>query len=60
MYLVGKLLETKKAHLIQIQVADGVVGYLPVFKNKKKALKHASSKYPLFEGLIKEIKAQEI
>ena len=58
MYLVGALIETKGAHLLQIEVGQNVVGYMPVYKNKTFAKKRAGTKYPVYqiEAVNKELK----
>jgi hypothetical protein len=50
MYMVGKLTETKGAHCLVVEVPKGCIGLIPVYSNKKDALKLCNYKYPLFEG----------
>lgn len=54
MYLVGRIWKTHGAAVIAVQVPDGCVALMPVFKTKTKAKKNAGDKYPIQK--VEEIK----
>lgn len=45
---------------IKLEWTDGMIGVLPVFTNKKKALKYANKKYTVFEIVGKSINTKLI
>lgn len=48
-YAVMRLIESKGANALFIENGDGIIGYIPVYKNKAKAVKNAKDKYQILE-----------